>query len=238
LARKLSMEGRIGAMVFAASKGRQSALESPDLGGGFGVFAYTVTLAIGSNSAEADANGNGYVEFMELVDYVSRTVDTETQGAQMPWLSRKELFGDLAVAVVTGMPKSSALKAADVQAKAAEPPPKPGNPADSLNPIRQTITTFYSLVQNRNIDQAISLYSAAKRLKIKRKILEDISKSTQFYRIDKIEPVRISYDRASVTVFLYHKKFNVPEEYWEAKIDLVKEQEGWRIVNTPGHRIR
>ena len=37
---------------------------------------------------------------MELVDYVSNYVDRETSGAQTPWLSRKELFGDLPVALL------------------------------------------------------------------------------------------------------------------------------------------
>lgn len=100
LAQKLRSEGRSGIMVFAASKGRQSALESPDLGGGFGVFAYAVTQALGPKAKEADLNANGYVEFMELVDHVSKTVDKETEGEQTPWLSRKELFGDFAIAVV------------------------------------------------------------------------------------------------------------------------------------------
>ena len=100
LAQRLRSEGRTGVMVFAASKGRQSALESPDLGGGFGAFAYAVTLALGPKSKEADLNNNGFVEFMELVEYVGRSVDKETEGEQTPWLSRKELFGDFAIATV------------------------------------------------------------------------------------------------------------------------------------------
>ena len=45
-------------------------------------------------------NSDGFVEFMELVDYVSQYVHRKTNGEQTPWLSRKELFGDLPVAVV------------------------------------------------------------------------------------------------------------------------------------------
>jgi hypothetical protein len=41
------------------------------------------------------------VELMELVEYVSGYVDQKTRGQQTPWLSRKELFGDLPVAAVT-----------------------------------------------------------------------------------------------------------------------------------------
>ena len=100
LAQKLRSEGRSGIIVFTASKGRQSALESPDLGGGFGAFAYAVTQALGPKAKAADANENGFVEFMELVDFVSQGVDKETEGEQTPWLARRELFGDFAIAGV------------------------------------------------------------------------------------------------------------------------------------------
>jgi hypothetical protein len=75
-------------------------MESPDIGDGFGIFSYAVTQGLTVRSREADINGNGYVEFMEIVDYVGRYVDKETYGAQTPWLSRKELFGDFAIAAV------------------------------------------------------------------------------------------------------------------------------------------
>jgi hypothetical protein len=100
LAQQFFSGGHGGVMVFSASKGRQYSLESPDIGGGFGVFTYALTQSLGQKAKEADTNSNGFVEFMELVDYVSRYVHTETKGEQTPWLSRKELFGDLPVAVV------------------------------------------------------------------------------------------------------------------------------------------
>jgi WD40 repeat protein len=98
LAQKLRSEGKSGIMVFSASKGRQSALE--DVDGGFGVFAHAITQSLGPESKQADTNGNGFVEFMELVDHVRKNVDKETEGDQTPWLSRKELFGDFAIASV------------------------------------------------------------------------------------------------------------------------------------------
>jgi len=91
---------RAGVMVFTASKGRQYAMESPDIGGGFGLFTWALTQGIGSKAVEADVNGNQVVEFMELVNFVERYVGELTNGAQTPWLSRKELFGDLPLAVV------------------------------------------------------------------------------------------------------------------------------------------
>jgi WD40 repeat protein len=98
LAQKLRSEGKSGIMVFSASKGRQSALE--DVDGGYGVFAHAITQSLGPESKQADTNGNGFVEFMELVDHVRKNVDKETEGDQTPWLSRKELFGDFAIASV------------------------------------------------------------------------------------------------------------------------------------------
>ena len=100
LAQQFFTGGRGGVMVFSASKGRQYSLESPDIGGGFGIFTYALTQSLGPKAKEADTNSDGFVEFMELVDYVSQYVHRETNGEQTPWLSRKELFGDLPVAVV------------------------------------------------------------------------------------------------------------------------------------------
>jgi len=100
LAQELFTGGRGGVMVFSASKGRQYSLESPDIGGGFGIFTYALIQSLGPRAKDVDTSRNGYVEFMELVDYVRAYVDRVTRGEQTPWLSRKELFGDLPVAVV------------------------------------------------------------------------------------------------------------------------------------------
>ena len=88
-------------MVFSASKGRQNSLESPDIGNGAGIFTYALLQGLGEKSNEADLNGNDVVEFMDLVDYVKNYVNEITNGEQTPWLSRKELFGDLPIAVVS-----------------------------------------------------------------------------------------------------------------------------------------
>jgi len=100
LAQQFFRGGHGGVMVFSASKGRQYSLESPDIGGGFGIFTFALTQSLGPRARETDTNSDGFVEFMELVDYVSQYVHRETEGEQTPWLSRKELFGDLPVAVV------------------------------------------------------------------------------------------------------------------------------------------
>ena len=96
-------EGEIyidGELVFSASKGRQYSFENHDFGGGAGIFTYALTQGLGPQSTIADRDKNGFVELMELINYVSSYVDLKTQGLQTPWLSRKALFGDLPVAAV------------------------------------------------------------------------------------------------------------------------------------------
>jgi uncharacterized caspase-like protein len=100
LAQEFFSGKRGGIMVFSASKGRQYSMESPDIGNGAGIFTYALLQGLGEKSNEVDLNGNGVVEFMELVDYVSYYVNEVTKGQQTPWLSRKELFGDLPVVTV------------------------------------------------------------------------------------------------------------------------------------------
>jgi len=100
LAEKFFRGGTGGTLVYSASKGRQFSLESPDVGNGAGIFTHAVTEALGAKSKKADRDRNGFVEFSELVRYVTGFVHDETAGEQTPWLSRKELFGDLALAEV------------------------------------------------------------------------------------------------------------------------------------------
>jgi uncharacterized caspase-like protein len=100
LAHKFFTEGRGGIMAFSASKGRQFSMESPDIGGGYGIFTYALVQGLGPKAQEVDTNENKFVEFMELVDYVTEYVNNMTKGEQTPWLSRKELFGDLPIATV------------------------------------------------------------------------------------------------------------------------------------------
>jgi WD40 repeat protein len=100
LAQQFFSGGHGGVMVFSASKGRQYSMESPDIGGGYGIFTYALVQGLGPNLIHVDSNQNSVVEFMELVGYVSHYVNKETKGEQTPWLSRKELFGDLPLALV------------------------------------------------------------------------------------------------------------------------------------------
>jgi len=100
LAEKLFSNERGGVMVFSAAKGRQYAMESRRYGQGEGLFSYAISKALGQEGYQADSNGNGFVEFSEMVKYVQQFVDENSEGQQTPWLSHRELFGDLPIAKV------------------------------------------------------------------------------------------------------------------------------------------
>ena len=64
-----------------ASRDREQSFESPDWGGGHGIFTYYVVKGL---EGEADENRNGIVTADELQDYVYRNVREATQGRQNP----------------------------------------------------------------------------------------------------------------------------------------------------------
>jgi WD40 repeat protein len=92
LASTLAKQGRAGVLVFAAAKGRQESLEDKDHG--FFTRAILDTLA----DTTADRDRDGRVEVSELIDSVTLRVDLRTRGRQTPWVTRREVFGDFAVA--------------------------------------------------------------------------------------------------------------------------------------------
>jgi hypothetical protein len=113
LAGALAREGRAGVVVFAASKGRQVSYEpggsrglvldasmraqvAPSSGASHGFFtgALLSTLADPRMGRSTD----GSILLSSLVDEVTRRVSLATQGKQSPWVARREMFGDFALA--------------------------------------------------------------------------------------------------------------------------------------------
>ena len=114
LAAKLSRSSRAGVVVFAASKGRQSSFElgtgkskgitrvhlaTPppplDSAEGHGIFTDVIVRALADPASDGD--GDGALELDELVGAVTRGVAELTEGAQTPWLARREVFGSFTV---------------------------------------------------------------------------------------------------------------------------------------------
>jgi tetratricopeptide (TPR) repeat protein len=67
--------------VLSASRDREQSFESPDWGGGHGIFTYYVERGL---SGAADDDQNGIVTADELADYVRRNVREASQGQQNP----------------------------------------------------------------------------------------------------------------------------------------------------------
>jgi WD40 repeat protein len=116
LASALVSSGRAGAFVFAAAKGRQTSFEpagtrglvldpgprplvvpQPADGGAHHGF-FTGALLASLASPETDADGDGAVQMSELVDAVTDRVALATKGQQVPWVARREIVGDFAIA--------------------------------------------------------------------------------------------------------------------------------------------
>jgi len=68
-----------------ASRDREQSFESPDWGGGHGIFTYYVVRGLGG---EADGNGDGVISADELAEYVHTNVRSATQGRQNPTSER------------------------------------------------------------------------------------------------------------------------------------------------------
>jgi tetratricopeptide (TPR) repeat protein len=67
--------------VLSASRDREQSFESPDWGGGHGLFTYYVERGL---SGGADEDGNGVVTADELANYVRNNVRQDSKGAQNP----------------------------------------------------------------------------------------------------------------------------------------------------------
>jgi WD40 repeat protein len=118
LASALAHDQRAGEVVFAASKGRQLSLEGgtsrglaldPDSGTGGGTpeirFSqtephgyFTGALLAAMNDPASDRNGDGSLQLSEVIDEVTRRVTRQSRSRQTPWVARRELFGDFALA--------------------------------------------------------------------------------------------------------------------------------------------
>lgn len=80
-----------------ASRDRERSFESPNWGGGHGIFTYYVVQGM---EGAADESGDGYVTVDELADYVRRNVRDATQGQQNPTSERGSFDPNMQIAYV------------------------------------------------------------------------------------------------------------------------------------------
>lgn len=89
-----------------ASRDRESSFESPEYGGGHGIFTYYVVQ--GMNGA-ADTNGDGVVSADELAEYVHSNVRQVTKAAQNPTSERGSFDPNMVLAYNPTLRKAAAL---------------------------------------------------------------------------------------------------------------------------------
>jgi tetratricopeptide (TPR) repeat protein len=82
-------------LSLTASRDREQSFESPDWGGGHGIFTYYVVRGLGG---EADANGDGIVTADELAEYVHTNVRAATGGRQNPTSERGSFDSNMVLA--------------------------------------------------------------------------------------------------------------------------------------------
>ena len=80
-----------------ASRDRERSFESPDWGGGHGIFTYYVVRGL---EGEADENRDGLVTADELAEYARRNVREATEGKQNPTSDRSSFDPNMLLAYV------------------------------------------------------------------------------------------------------------------------------------------
>lgn len=81
--------------ILAASKGRQFSIEADALQGG--LFSVALERVLTSERAAHDANGNGRIEASELAEGLRRIVSGQSEGRQVPWMTKGRIVGDHAL---------------------------------------------------------------------------------------------------------------------------------------------
>ncbi|QKD02523.1 caspase family protein [Mesorhizobium loti] len=88
----LTTRSGAGVVIISASKGRQFSEEAASIGGGR--FSVAFQHALTDQRRQTDSDGNGRISVNELYGALKSRVAEQTNGRQIPWLSRNEIFGD------------------------------------------------------------------------------------------------------------------------------------------------
>lgn len=103
---KTLLDLRTSLFSLTASRDRESSYESPEFGGGHGIFTYYVVQ--GMNGA-ADTNGDGVVSADELAEYVHSNVRQATKAAQNPTSERGSFDPNMVLAYNPTLRKAASL---------------------------------------------------------------------------------------------------------------------------------
>jgi len=110
---------------------------------------------------------------------------------------------------------------------------------DSL--IYETVADYHKAVEEERIYDALDFYVSYRKHQIKLDKLKQIGEGTEYYVIEEVRPLRY-YDggnKADVYVRVRQKPvYSSQEQVWEGVWIMEKENGEWKIVRTPGRRIR
>lgn len=81
--------------IIAASKGRQQSIEARSLGGG--LFSVALERVLLTERTLYDVNMNGRIEASELSEGLRRIVSEQSDGRQVPWITKGRIVGDYAL---------------------------------------------------------------------------------------------------------------------------------------------
>lgn len=81
--------------ILAASKGRQQSIEARSQGGG--LFTVALERVLLTERDLHDSNGNGRIEASELAEGLRRIVSAQSEGLQVPWMTKGRIVGDHAL---------------------------------------------------------------------------------------------------------------------------------------------
>ncbi|MEN6484313.1 MAG: DUF3426 domain-containing protein [Syntrophobacteraceae bacterium] len=102
--------------------------------------------------------------------------------------------------------------------------------------LRKVILNYYRSVQDKQVDQAINMYSTEAKEKIVKKRLESIATDTEYYCINRIDIKDFDGKVANVSAMISHKKYGSKEEHWNVNVKLIKENSEWKISSTNGKK--
>ena len=105
---QILLDVRQSIFSLTASRDREQSFESPDWGGGHGIFTYYVVRGL---AGEADANADGIVTADELAEYVHTNVRAATEGRQNPTSERGSFDTNMLLAYDPAHAKSQSATA-------------------------------------------------------------------------------------------------------------------------------
>jgi len=107
--------------------------------------------------------------------------------------------------------------------------------------IETTVMNYHKAVEEERIYDALDFYVSYRKPQIRLDKLKQIGEGTEYYVIEEVRPLRY-YDggnKADVYVRVRQKPVHSSQEQvWEGVWIMEKENGEWKIVRTPGRRIR